>query len=141
MKLISRIRKTVSLTALTILFGTVSLVSLGNGNEPIGEHSASSTTAEVKYIAVKDGAGLFNVIYNNTAGNRFSIVILDEDGNQLYQGYFTDRHFNRKFQLADPESTSKLTFVIRDCRDNAVQRFQVDATSRFVEDVEVREVR
>ena len=70
-----------------------------------------------------------------------SIAVLDEYGNQLYQGYFTDRTFNRKFKLADPEITSKLTFVIRNFGDNSVQRFQVDATSQLVEDVEVTEVR
>ena len=139
MKLISCIRKTISLSFLTVIFGGISLVTFANGNEPIGDRSAS--TAEVKYIAAKDGDGLFNVIYNNTAGSRFSIVVLDEFGDQLYQGFFTDRSFNRKFKLADPEITSKLTFVIRNFGDNSVQRFQVDATSQLVEDVQVTEVR
>ena len=139
MKLISCIRKTISLSLLTVIFGGISLVTFANGNEPIGDRSAA--TAEVKYIAAKDGDGLFNVIYNNVAGSRFSIVVLDEFGDQLYQGFFTDRSFNRKFKLADPEITSKLTFVIRNFGDNSVQRFQVDATSQLVEDVEVTEVR
>ena len=139
MKLISCIRKTISLSFLTVIFGGISLVTFANGNEPIGDRSAA--TAEVKYIAAKDGDGLFNVIYNNTAGSRFSIVVLDEFGDQLYQGFFSDRSFNRKFKLADPEITSKLTFVIRNFGDNSVQRFQVDATSQLVEDVEVTEVR
>ena len=139
MKLISCIRKTISLSFLTVIFGGISLVTFANGNEPIGDRSAA--TAEVKYIAAKDGDGLFNVIYNNTAGSRFSIVVLDEFGDQLYQGFFSDRSFNRKFKLADPEITSKLTFVIRNFGDNSVQRFQVDATSQLVEDVQVTEVR
>ena len=139
MKLISCIRKTISLSLLTVIFGGISLVTFANGNEPIGDRSAA--TAEVKYIAAKDGDGLFNVIYNNTAGSRFSIVVLDEFGDQLYQGFFSDRSFNRKFKLADPEITSKLTFVIRNFGDNSVQRFQVDATSQLVEDVQVTEVR
>ena len=139
MKLISCIRKTISLSFLTVIFGGISLVTFANGNEPIGDRSAA--TAEVKYIAAKDGDGLFNVIYNNAAGSRFSVVVLDEYGDQLYQGFFTDRSFNRKFKLADPEITSKLTFVIRNFGDNSVQRFQVDATSQLIEDVEVTEVR
>ncbi len=139
MKLISCIRKTISLSFLTVIFGGISLVTFANGNEPIGDRSAA--TAEVKYIAAKDGDGLFNVIYNNTTGSRFSIVVLDEFGDQLYQGFFSDRSFNRKFKLADPDITSKLTFVIRNFGDNSVQRFQVDATSQLVEDVQVTEVR
>jgi len=136
--MISRIRKSISLSLLTILFSSVSLVTLANGNEPIGDRSAA--TAEVKYIATKEGEGLFNVIYNNAAGSRFSISVLDEYGNQLYQGFFSDRRFDRKFKLADPESTSKLTFVIRNYSDNSVQRFEVDNTSQLVEDVQVTEL-
>lgn len=138
MKLISSIRKTISLSLMTVVFGSISLATFANGNEPIAD--GTTATAEVKYIAAKDGEGLFNVVYNNAAGSRFSIVVLDEYGSQLYQGYFSDRKFDRKFKLADPESTSKLTFVIRNFADNTVQRFQVDATSQFVEDVRVTEI-
>lgn len=85
--IISHLRKSISLSLLTVLFGSISIVTLANGSEPIGDHSAA--TAEVKYIAAKDGEGLFNVIYNNAAGARFSIGVLDEYGNQLYQGVFS----------------------------------------------------
>lgn len=136
--IISHLRKSISLSLLTVLFSSVSLVTLANGNEPIGKRTAA--TAEVKYIALKEGDGLFNVIYNNTTGSRFSIAVMDEYGNQLYQAFFTDRLFDRKFKLADPESTSKLTFIIRNYGDNSVQRFQVDATQKVVEDVHVTEV-
>jgi hypothetical protein len=136
--IISHLRKSISLSFLTILFGSVSLASLANGNEPLGDRSPA--TAEVKYIATKEGEGLFNVIYNNTAGGRFSIAVLDESGNQLYQAFFTERRFDRKFKLADPESASKLTFVIRNYGDNSVQRFEVDNTNQLVEDVQVTEL-
>ena len=136
--MISHLRKSISLSLLTILFGSISLATFANSNEPIGDRSAA--TAEVKYIATKEGDGLFNVVYNNAAGSRFSIAVLDEYGNRLYQAYFSDRKFDRKFKLADPESASKLTFVIRNYGDNSVQRFQVDATNQFVEDVQVTEV-
>jgi hypothetical protein len=139
MKLISSIRKTISLSLLTVVFGSVSLATFANGNEPIS--NGTTATAEVKYVAAKDGEDLFDVVYNNVDGSRFSIAVLDEYGSQLYQGYFSDRKFDRKFKLADPESTSKLTFVIRNLADNTVQRFQVDATSRLVEDIQVKELR
>ena len=98
-------------------------------------------TAEVKYITGQDGAGLYHVVYNNTTGKRFSVVVLDEFGNQLYQGYFMEKKFDKKFKLADPDSDGKLTFVIRNFGDNSIQRFQVDANEHLVEDVEVREVK
>lgn len=137
--MISRIRKTISISFLTVMFGGISLVTLANGNEPVTDlHNAA---AEVKYIAGTDGNGLFDVVYNNISGSRFSIAVLDEYGNQLYENCFSDRKFDRKFKLADPESTSKLTFVIRNFSDKTVQRFQVNATNKMIEDVEVKEVR
>lgn len=140
--LVSHLCQSISITFLTVLFGSVSLITLANGNEPIGDRSsAAKTTAEVKYIAGKDGDVLINVLYNNAAGSRFSIAILDEYGNQLYQSSFSDKKFDKKFKLADPESTNSLTFIIRNYADKTVQRFQVDATNRLIEDVEVKELR
>ena len=124
---------------LAVIFAGASFVSFANGHEPAGDRSAN--VAEVKYIAGNDGDVLFNVVYNNTTGSRFSVIVLDDFGNQIYQGFFFDKKFNRKFKLADPESTSKLTFIIRNYSDNSVQRFQVDAMNQLVEDVRVTEVK
>ena len=137
--ILSHIRKTISLSLLTVLFGGISIVTFAKDNEPLGDRNAA--TAEVKYITTKEGDGLFSVVYDNTTGSRFSVTVLDEFGNELYQGFFSDRKFSRKFKLADPEIASKLTFIIRNYGDNSSQRYQVDATSRLVEDVQVKEVR
>lgn len=137
--IISHIRKTISISFLTALFGSISMISYANGgNEPV--HELRNTSADVKYIAGTDGDGLFNIVYNNAAGSRFSIIVLDEYGNQIYQNVFSDRKFDRKFKLADPEASTKLTFVIRNYGDKSVQRFEVEAINKMVEDVEVREV-
>ena len=123
------------------LFIGISVVGFANGSDSLGRHSADASAAEVKYIAGKDGDVLFNVVYNNAAGQRFSVLVLDEFGNQLYQNFFSDKKFDRKFKLADPESTNSLTFIIRNYGDNSVQRFRVDASNRLIEEVEVKEVR
>ncbi len=124
---------------LSVLFAGLSLASLANGhNGPIGEKKAS--TAEVKCIGTGDGEYFFNVLYNNVAGNRFSVAIQDEYGNQLYQGSYSDKNFDKKFKLAEPDSFGKLVFIIRNFSDNSVQRFEVNANSRLIEDVEVKEV-
>ena len=123
---------------LALLFAGVSLASLANSHEPIGDRSESA--AEVKYIAANNGEFFFDVTYNNTSGSRFSVAVLDENGDQIYQNFFSDRKFDKKFKLADPESFGKLTFIIRNLSDNSVQRFEVNANNRLVEDVEVKEV-
>jgi hypothetical protein len=99
------------------------------------------SNAQVKYIPVKDGQGVFNVVYNNLEGDRFVLQIQDEEGNQLYQNAFTDKNFTRNFQLADPESYLKLVFVIRNLSDHSTQRFEVESKTQLVEDVNVQEVK
>jgi len=124
---------------LSLLFAGVSLVSLANGpHGPVGDKNES--TAEIKYIGANDGEFFFNVLYNNAAGTRFSLAIQDEYGNQLYQGVYSDKKFDKKFKLADPESYGKLVFVIRNFGDNSIQRFEVNSDSRLIEDVQVKEV-
>lgn len=124
---------------LSLLLAGASLVSLANGHDPIGTRSEG--TADVKCITDENGESLFNVLYTNASGSRFSVAVLDEYGNQLYQNFYSDRKFDKKFKLADPESFGKLTFVIRNYGDNSVQRFEVDSDNRLVEDVEVKEVK
>lgn len=124
---------------LAAILGITSFVSYANGHEPASDRGAN--VAEVRYIAGNDGDVLFNVVYNNAAGSRFSVIVLDEFGNQIYQGFFYDKKFNKKFKLADPESTSKLTFIIRNYSNNSVQRFQADAANYLVEDTRVTEVK
>ncbi len=123
------------------LFIGISVVGFANGRDSVVVHGAGASAAEVKYIAGKDGDMLFNVVYNNVNGQRFSVIVLDEFGNEIYQNCFSDKKFDRKFKLADPESTSSLTFIIRNYGDNSIQRFQVDSRNRLIEDVEVKEVR
>jgi hypothetical protein len=125
---------------LTALLGGVSLVSLANGNGPVNGGN-SANTGEVKYVPLQEGGGIFNVRYNNAAGSRFSLVVLDGDGDQLYSYVYSDKNFDKNFKLADPESFRKLVFVIRNLTDNATQRFEVEASGHEVEEVEVKELK
>ncbi len=128
----------------TFLLAGTSLLSLANGgNDRNGNGTKSNTsasTAEVKYISGKDGEYLFSVVYNNTTGSRFSLVVLDGEGNQLFQSQYSDKKFDKKFRLADPDQFARLTFVIRNYGDNSVQRWEVNANNKVVEDIEVKEV-
>jgi hypothetical protein len=105
----------------------------------LGGHIAGS--ADVKYIPVTDSQGVFNVAYDNATGSKFILQITDQDGNQIYQGTFSDKKFSRNFQLADPEGYNKLVFVIRNLGDHTSQRFEVETQTHLIEDVTVREVK
>jgi hypothetical protein len=134
------IRKAISASLLTAVLGGSSLVSLANGGNPSGGRNGDPA-AEVKYITMADGQGLFNVQYNNATGSRVSIEILDAEGDQLYQNISTDKKYDKNFQLADPDSYHTLVFVIHNLGDNSFQRFEVEASTRLVEEVKVQEVK
>src|SRR5215470_4989579 len=117
---IVNIRKGFTFSLLTLMLAGASLVvRANNGNEgKKGSNGSSASTAEVKYIAANDGNYLFNGVYNNISNSRFSVVILDAEGNQLFQGQYSVKQFERKFRLEHPEEFGRLTFIIRNLGDN-----------------------
>jgi len=131
---------------LTALLGGLSLVGFANGNGALTNGNGpvrggnSANTAEVKYVTRQQGEGVFNVSYNNAAGNRFSLTVLDADGDQLYSYVYSEKKFEKNFKLADPESFRKLIFIIRNLDDHTIQRFEVEASGHEEEQVEVTEL-
>jgi hypothetical protein len=137
-QIISPLRKAITFSALTLALAGGSLAVLANGHDPVSP-KGSASTAEVKYIGGKTGEFIFNVVYNNTAGSRFSLRVLDADRNQLYENFYTEKKFDKKFMINDAEG--KVTFVIKNYQDNSTQSFEVNANTRLVEDIEVKEVK
>jgi hypothetical protein len=90
---------------------------------------------EVKYIGTSDDALLFSVSVDNPTGSKFSVIVLDEEGNQIFQEIYTDKKFDKKFKLPKSEK-NKLTFVIRNFKTADVkQTFEIN--TKYVEDVVV----
>jgi hypothetical protein len=128
--------------ATTLSFTAGSLTARASGHGPKEHHTGSATSAEVKYIGNSaEGSPLFNVLYNNSNGARFSLRIMDGDGNQIYMASFADKKFDKKFKLAEPEIIGKLVFVIRNYEDNSEQTFEVNSNSHLEESIEVKEVK
>lgn len=120
-----------------MLLALATSISLANTPTPVRD--GGNNEAQVRYIPGKSGEIRFNVLYSNPDGSRCSVSILDGDGNQLYQKFFTDRNFDKTFKLADPDLAGKLTFVIRNFGDNSVQRFE--AVNHLVENIDVKEIK
>jgi hypothetical protein len=116
-------------TIVTFLLSVLSGSGHGAGN------------AELKYIPISETQGVFNVAYNNEAGSRFVLEIEDQDGDRLYQNIFSDKLFNKNFQLADPESYPRLVFIIRNLGDHSLQRWEVETRTHLVEEVKVEELK
>ena len=81
----------------------------------------------------------FQVKYDNEAGDKFAVVVRDQDNNVLFQEYYTDKKFDKKFALPKVDN-NKVIFQIKNVKDNAIQTFEVNTNTRLVEEVIVKRV-
>jgi hypothetical protein len=122
-----------------ILFGvcfvlaasTVSAQSTATG-------AGQSENATVKYLGLQEDMIVFNVSYANPDGNKFQVIVKDQDGTQLYQNLFSDKAFYKQFRLPRADK-DRLVFIIRNGRDaDVVKTFEVNVSSRVTQEVSVR---
>jgi hypothetical protein len=83
----------------------------------------------VKYEGEKDGTMLFDMSYYNPGGKKISVAIYDDTHNKLFEGFYTDKDFYKKFQI-DAGLTNKLLFVVRSAKEDLAQSFKVDMYSQ-----------
>jgi hypothetical protein len=163
-KIISNTRKALTLFALAAVMTSFSLTSramtrtanepgndsktaanTSDGNTPVyphyHDHAGSASTADVKYLGGQEDGSLFNVLYNNTTGAKFTLTVLDGEGDRIFQAIYAGRNFDKKFKVLDAGSYGKLTFIIRSAADNSVQRFEVNSSTQVIEDIEVKQLK
>ena len=117
------------------------VISLGAAAAATPVDTAFTTnTANVKFLGTDKEGYVFNVAYNNETGDRFLLRIMDATGNALFTGSYNDRKFDKRFWLYK-EGNDKLSFVIKNLKDNSVQTFQIITTTQVVEDVVVTKVK
>ncbi len=115
------------------MFLSANAATPASNNKPYSVVDANKV--EVKYTGVdKYNQLTFNVKYSNPAGNTFNLVVLDENGEQLFKGYYGDKQFDKTFKLPKSE-VSKLTFVIEDGKDSLKEKFDINIKTRTYEDV------
>ena len=90
---------------------------------------------EVKYVGNSEDAVFFSVTVDNPTGGKFSVIVLDEEGNAIFQEIYSDKKFDKRFKLPKSEK-NKLTFVIRNFKTADIkQSFEIN--TKYVEDVTV----
>src|SRR5207249_10440009 len=92
-------------------------------------HSDSVQAAVVKHIGTYEDKQYFQVQYNNDSSDKFLFTIKDQYGSILFQEKYQTQKFDKKFQLNKPEDSEKLTFIIRNLKDNKTQVFEIVNTT------------
>ncbi len=134
--------KTTSITTIAKRFFAGSLLAAAlflsvHANAAAGTAVSADNKVEVKYTGVDKFNQLsFNVKYSNPNGNAFYLTVLDENGEALYKGVYSDKQFDKTFKLPKSE-VSKLTFVIDGGKEAFKQKFDVSIKTEVVEDVVV----
>ncbi|MDF2186855.1 hypothetical protein [Paraflavitalea sp. CAU 1676] len=97
------------------------------------------STATVRHIGNPEGSAVFQVQYDNPLGEKFSLTIKDSDGATLYQDNYSDKKFDKKFQLPDGQS-DRLKFIIKSPSSSQPQVFEVNTNTRVIEEVVVKRI-
>ena len=107
---------------------------------PANEPGNAEKTALIKYLGIQDDMVLFNVSYQNSTGGKFSVIVRDQDGVQLFQSAYRSKSFDKQFKLPKADK-NKITFIIRNYKDEDIARtFEINVNSRLVEDVAVKKL-
>jgi len=131
------------ITALSKLsFGILLLVAAvavqAQSSAPV--NGGKESPLEVKYLGAQEDMIVFNVAYKNPSGDKFSIIVKDQDGSQLYQVVYNEKSFAKQFKLPRADK-DKITFIIRNYKEADIAKsFAINVNSRFVEDFAVKKL-
>ena len=103
-------------------------------------NASADKNTTVKYLGTQDDVILFNVSVENPHGNKFSVIVTDNEGNQLFSEVYNDRKFDKRFRLPSSE-TGKLTFVVRNFKDASDDVYAFEVSNHVVRDVVVTAVK
>jgi hypothetical protein len=96
-----------------------------------------ASAASVTFIGSQDGDYIFDVQFDNASGDSYYVAVVDDSGNTLFKGLYSDKKFDKKFKLPAGEEINKVSFVIRNIRSKNVYTYAVAAKERQVEEVSV----
>lgn len=118
----------VAVTSVVILVSNPLNSQAANG----GSKKVSSLTEEqvsVKYQGTSDNNIIFKVEFDNPTGEKFSLIIKNDNGDVVYHQQFSDAHFSKSVFFQNTDSEIHPTFIIRGANNNEIVRqFQVSKT-------------
>ena len=127
-------KKLLSTTIFSSLLLLATSAVWAQGSVPAQGSIRSQDSTTIKYLGTQDDQVIFHIAHINPQGSFFNLIVRDQDGSELYQHGFHDRFFNKQFRLPRTDK-SKLSFIIRNGKDEIVRSFEID--TRVIEDVVV----
>ncbi len=121
-------------------FGTLFLLAVVTAHAQTSAPVGGQDSTLVKYLGERDEMLTFNVAYQNPTGAAFTVIITDQDRNQLYQDTFKDKEFYKQFRFPKA-AKDKITFTIRTAKDADIAKtFEININNRYIADIAVRKL-
>lgn len=106
-------------------------------NAQMARHTKISEKPDVvQHLSTSRESMMFQVQLNNAQDDKIQILVRDKQG-VLYQGIFEEKNLRRRFQLPKT-SDNKVSFVIRNMSTNETEIYEVNTTSKIIEEVIVK---
>lgn len=133
-------KKKIMTTIATFTAAGLLLFTVATTQAQTTTNASADKHTTVKYLGTQDDVILFNVAVDNPNGNKFSVIVTDNEGNQLFKEVYNEKKFDKRFKLPKSE-TGKLSFVVRNFKDASDDVHSFEISDRIVEDVVVTNVK
>jgi hypothetical protein len=113
-------------TALVVIVSNP-LASKANGG---GTKTASINDEQVsvKYVGTDDNHVVFQVQFANPTGEKFALIIKNDNGDVVYRQQFTGTHFSKNVYFENTDGEIEPTFIIRNANNEVIRQFHVVKT-------------
>jgi hypothetical protein len=113
----------IALTAVLFLFGSPLTSKANDGSK---KNAVTDAQVCVTYEGVSENSLVFRVNYENVSGEKFWLIIKDDNGDVVFQQQFSDAHFAKNVFFENTDTNISPTFVIRKGNNEVVRQFQVN---------------
>jgi hypothetical protein len=111
-------------TALVVIVSNP-LASKANGG---GTKAINDGQVSVKYVGTDDNHVVFQVQFDNPTGEKFSLIIKNDNGDVVYHQQFNGTHFAKNVYFENTDGEIEPTFIIRNANNEVVRQFHVVKT-------------
>ncbi|HEY4206623.1 MAG TPA: hypothetical protein VGM31_07425 [Puia sp.] len=109
-------------TLVIILSSPIATMANGGKNEKAKLNDEQVT---VQYVGSNDEHVVFHVDFENPTGEKFWLIIRNDNGDVVYRKQFVGTHFSRNVYFENEQSDIRPTFIIRNDNNEVVRQFAV----------------
>jgi len=125
---INRVVRAISVATVATAFAISNpIVSLANGGKN-DKAKLNDEQVTVQYVGANDNHVVFHINFENPTGEKFWLIIRNDNGDVVYRKQFSDAHFSKSIYFENEQSEIRPTFIIRNSANEITRQFAVTKT-------------